>query len=169
MRIYSPLSAVDESLFCELAHIGKVLGVHGFTNTSCIQSNGRRFYFEVDIRPNVWVDFPKYFGEDPAERIQQWFSQKNKLSYPVPALPNQPSQILLPYFMRLKWFELLFNRYNVWAYMPKNNRKLIVGLLMRYMVSFRAKHFVIVTIKRIIPVKYHNKIRRLKKKLFLSL
>ncbi|HSX10871.1 MAG TPA: hypothetical protein VLF94_04055, partial [Chlamydiales bacterium] len=79
VRTYSPLSRVDEQVFRELAHIGKVLGAHGFVNMSCIESEGRRFYFEADMRPNAWVEFPRFFSEDPAIRIRNWFLNKETL------------------------------------------------------------------------------------------
>jgi hypothetical protein len=162
LRTYRPLSAINAQIFHELGHIGKVLGAHGFTNIGCIQSDDSRFYFEVDMRPNVWIELPRCFGEDPSIRIQKWFSCKEKLSYPIPALLNQPSQVLIPYFLRLKRFELLFNRYNVWKFIPKDDWKLVARLLIKRTFSFRIKHNVIIAIKRIIPKKYHRKIRELK-------
>jgi len=161
VRTYYPLSRVDEQIFHELAHIGKALGIHGFTNISCIQSQARRFYFEVDVRPNVWVEFPRFFREDPAIRIREWFSHKKTLSYPVPSLPNQPQKILLPYFLRLKRSELLFNRYGVWKYIPKDDLQLIFTLVRVFMFS-GIKGRIISIIKWIVPKKYHTHLRTIK-------
>ena len=161
VRTYQPLSTVGEQLFQELTHIGKVLGAHGFTNIGCIQFEGRRFYFETDMRPTVWVEFPRFFGEDPAIRIEKWFSNKETLSYPVLASPNQPSQILLPYFLRLKRLELLLNRYDVWKFIPRDDPKLIIKLLRIFIFSFGIRSYSISIIKRIVPKKYHKKFRKL--------
>jgi len=165
LRNYHPLSTVDEQIFRELTHIGKVLGAHGITNISCIKSEGRRFYFEADMRPNVWIELTRCFGEDPSIRIQKWFSHKEKLSYPVPVLPNQPSQILIPYFLRLKRVELLFNRYNVWKFIPRDDWKLVVRLLLNHLFLFKIKHSLIAAAKRVIPQKYHTTLRKLKHRL----
>ncbi len=168
LRTYRPLNFVEPQIFDELSHIGKVLGAHGFTNISCIQSEGRRFYIEVDMRPNVWVQIPKYFEKDPAIKIQRWFSHGEKLNYPVLPTLDQPSEILVPYFLRLKWFELLFNRYQVWKFVSKDDLRFFLRLVMEPMISFavlfpfRVKHHTVTTIKRIIPQKYHDRIRRIK-------
>jgi hypothetical protein len=162
LRTYHPLSTVDRQVFYELSHIGKVLSVHGFTNISCIESEGRRFYFEVDMRPNVWVEAPRYFGEDPSRHIQEWFTSKKRLSYPVPRLSSQPSQILIPYFLRLKKLELLFNRYHVWKFIPQDDWKLSVRVMIKRLFSFGITRSMTLLAKRMIPLKYHNSIRKLK-------
>ena len=140
LRTYYPLSILEKSIFQELEHIGKVLGAHGFVNIACIQSEQGRFYFEADMRPNVWVEFPKFFGEDPAVRIKQWFCKKKKLEYP--ALPSSRSPILLPYFLRLKRWELLCNRYGVWKFIPKDDLKLTLKLLSLFLCSFGIRTFI---------------------------
>jgi hypothetical protein len=137
LRTYQSLSRAEEPLFRELEQIGKALGAHGFTNIGCIESfEGRRFYFEVDMRPNVWVDFPRFLGEDPSFRIRKWFSQKEKLSYPVLAAPHFPQQIAMPYFLRLRRWELFFNRYRVWRFIPKEDKKLILRLILYKLFPF---------------------------------
>jgi hypothetical protein len=150
LRTYHSLSSVEEQVFQELAQIGKVLGAHGFTNIGCLQFEGRRFYFEADMRPTVWVEFPRFFGEDPALRIEKWFSHKQILRYPVPALPNQPSQTRLPYFLRLKRLDLVLNRHHVWKFIPKDDPKLIVKLLLIFMLSVGIRTYLRSIIKRII-------------------
>jgi hypothetical protein len=162
LRTYHSLSGVDAEIFRELAHIGKVLGLHGFTNTACIASEGRRFYFEVDVRPNVWVDAPKYFGEDPSIRIQKWFLDKEILRYPVPLVPNQPKAMRIPYFLRLKWMELVFGRYDVWKFIPSGNWRLIFALVVNHMLIFRMQHYAVSTIKKCIPNRYYKTARKLK-------
>ena len=160
IRTYHPISLVDEQIFQELAHIGKVLGAHGFTNIGCIQAEERRFYFEADMRPNVWVEFPKFFGEDPAIRIRKWFLSKETLNYPASLASD--SLIVLPYFLRLKWFELLFNRYNVWRYIPWDDYKLTLRLIRISLFSFGLKSRFILLVKWVIPPKHHKHFRKWK-------
>ncbi len=166
LRTYRPLSMVEEQIVHELRHIGKVLGANGFTNISCMQSHGRRYYFETDMRPNPWVELPRCFGEDPSIRIQRWFSHREPLLYPVSALDSQPSQILIPYFLRLRWYELLLNRYHVWKFIPRDDWKLIVRLLIKRKILFSIRCYVSVAIKWIVPKRHHNNIRKLRQ-LFL--
>lgn len=137
LRTYYSLNGADEAIFHELRQIGKALGAHGFANIGCIQSNAGRFYFEADMRPNVWVEVTKHLGEDPAIRIQNWFSRRETLNPPTPSA--HPASMLIPYFLRLRWFELLTNRYNVWKFIPGDDRKLIARLLAQTIVANIAK------------------------------
>ncbi len=163
LRTYRSLSAVEEPIFQELAQIGKALGAHGFTNMGCIQSGTTRFYFEVDMRPNVWVETPKFFGEDPAIRIRNWFSQKQILSPPIPQIKNQPIEMLIPYYLRLKRSDLLWNRYNVWKFIPKQDKKLAAKLLFNFFFPDRTLS---AFIKMVTPKKSHPMLRSLKKRCF---
>lgn len=165
LRTYTPISSVEEQIFHELEYIGKVLGAHGFTNISCIESAGRRYYIEVDMRPNAWIEFPRYFGEDPSIRIQQWFSRKEKLIFQAQKAVVKRS-IIIPYFLRLKGHELLFNRYQVWKYIPRDDWKLVVRLIIRTFLSPPIRTVIILAAKRVIPKKYHPKFRKLKRILF---
>jgi hypothetical protein len=159
LRTYRPLHAVEESIFQELSQIGKVLGAHGFTNIACIESNQSRFYFEVDLRPNVWVQTPRFFGEDPALRIRKWFTQKETLRYPVAAETHQPSQILVPFFLRLRRRDLLLNRYQAWRFIPKDDLKLVMRLILTQLLPL--KSYLIALIKRTLPKKYQDTARRI--------
>lgn len=165
LRTYRPISHVEPALFEELAHIGKALGANGFTNISCIeQADGTRFYFEVDMRPNVWVDFPRYLGENPSLRIQEWFSHRKKLTQPPAPSLKQPSQLLLPYFLRLKIEELFVNRYSVWRYIPKEDLNFTLRVLLFSSLIEKGKRKLVSLLKQIIPEKYHPFLRRMKNK-----
>ena len=134
LRTYRALPFVEESFFCELSQIGKALGINGFSNITAIrQSDGNCFYIEADARPNAWLDFPRFLGEDISLRIRDWFSERKILRYPIQAYPRQSRQKVLPYYLRLKAWEILFNRYRVWRYIPMNDRKLVAFLLVRMM------------------------------------
>ena len=164
LRTYYPLSVVEESLFIELAQIGKALGAHGFTNIACIQQvDGQRFYFEADMRPNAWVDTPYFLKENISLRIQEWFSQKKTLSYPVPILSHQPLQMRIPYFLRLSRWELLVNRYGVWKFIPWENGRFVVLLILHKMFVIGVKDRIVPFIKWFVPQKYHPWLRSLKR------
>jgi hypothetical protein len=163
VRLYRPLCQVEEQIFHELTQIGKALGANGFANVSCIESDGSRFYFEADMRSNAWVNTPCFFNDDPAIRIKKWFSLGETLHYPIAALPNQPSSIRIPYFLRLKPIEILFNRYQVWKFIPGDDKKLMIRLLFRHF--FRCREGVVRAVKWLIPQKYHQQVKRVVKSL----
>jgi hypothetical protein len=131
LRTYRPLSLVAQAVFDEMAALGQALGAHGFVNISAIDAadGSGRYFFEADLRPNVWVDFPAYFGEDVAARIRAWFRQRVRLS-PENAVSPQTQPMLLPYFLRLGFFELLCGRYGVWNYIPFADARLVRRLLL---------------------------------------
>jgi hypothetical protein len=158
IRTYTPLSFVDSAIFDELSSIGEALGAHGFTNLGALQSGNRRYYFEVDMRPNAWIEIPRYFELDPAIRIRRG----QTLKFPVPALPNQPSKITIPYFLRLTRFELLFNRYRVWKYIPKEDPKLVFRVILDRFFSFEFFHPIILFLKRVLPKNSYEALRKIK-------
>jgi len=118
VRTYYPLPLVDERVFTELTRLGRALDANGFSNISSIEAadGSGRYYFEADLRPNVWIDFPKYFGEDPAPQIRAWFRSGTCLSLESLKRSEPCVPVTLPYFLRMKWWEVLTNRYGVWRY-----------------------------------------------------
>ena len=63
--------------------LGASLHGHGFCNiTSIVTPDGEVWFFEADMRPNVWAEDPKYFGQDPAECIRSFYSER-KLKWSV--------------------------------------------------------------------------------------
>lgn len=161
LRTYRPMSRSDFSLFSELVQIGKALSVHGFTNLSCIESEGRRFYFEVDARPNGWIEFPRYLGEDPAPLIQNWFTHRHTLSYPVSRLKNSPNQMQIAHFFRIKRWEFLCNRYGIWNYLPQDDPELIKTLIKLRLFSIHPRFLSF--LKTILPSYIYETIRKWKK------
>ncbi len=130
LRNYVPFPHVEEELFNELQKVGSALGAHGFTNMTAIRTEKGHSIFEADLRPNVWVDTPRYWGEDPAPRIAKWFSSGEGLDrssrlYRIKA----PPRVVVPYFMRLSLQQLLINRYRVWKFIPRDDWKFIARLL----------------------------------------
>ena len=118
VRQYLTRHSIDPSIVDELNELGRALGLNGFVNINCILSiqDGKRYYFEADVRPNVWVNFPYYLNDDPAKALNAFF-QSGKLM----SLANFPSdgkltQLQMPYMFRLPFLAIILNKYGVWRY-----------------------------------------------------
>lgn len=133
LREYTPIAQVDTVVFKELMLLGQALGADGFVNISCIESlDHKRYYFEADMRPNVWVEYPQFFNEDPAIAIRAWFKHGTFLmaeNEPVSQAKRAP--LLIPFFLRMPLWQLLTNRYRVWRYIPWQDYKVVMLLLLR--------------------------------------
>ncbi len=131
VRRYSPLPLVDEEVFDELAELGRVLDANGFVSISCMEAadGSGRYYFEADMRPNVWVDFSRFYGEDSAARIRKWFAAGETLSKQSAGKPEGCTPVTIPYFLRVPWWELALNRYRVWRFIPWNEPSLVLRML----------------------------------------
>lgn len=137
LRTYTQLENVDESIFLEMNKLGKALGANGFVCISCIKSNhdNKIYFFEADMRPNVWIDHTKFFGDDLAVKISKWFSDKSTLEYPFPSNSKYPTQLLIPYFLRMSLLEVIFNRYQVWKFMSKEDVEWLLQVQYRKMLE----------------------------------
>jgi hypothetical protein len=118
VRQYLTRHSIDPSIVDELNELGRALGLNGFVNISCIHSteDGKRYYFEADVRPNVWVNFPYYLNDDPAKVFNAFFQSGKTMS-----LANFPSdgtvtQLQMPYMFRLSFLAIVLNKYDVWRY-----------------------------------------------------
>ncbi|MEO6423337.1 MAG: hypothetical protein ABIR84_11855 [Candidatus Nitrotoga sp.] len=134
LRTYIPIAHLQKDIFDELDLIGKALGANGFVNIACIQADHdqKRYFIEADMRPNAWIDFSKYFGDDPAVKINDYYSNGYSIQYPYPINPAYPDKLLLPYFSRIKFWELAINRFGVWKYtLSKDHWILILYLIIR--------------------------------------
>ncbi len=129
LREYVQLSNVDSAVYAELQSLGIALGAHGFVNVAAICSDldGKRYYFEADMRPIAWADYGKFIGNDAAVALREYFYNKN-LSFPPAENPNYPASLLIPYYKRLTFFELLTNRFDCWDFLPENKTILNVIL-----------------------------------------
>jgi hypothetical protein len=148
---------LQKEIFDELDLLGKALGANGFVNTSCIQSDHdqKRYFLEADMRPTAWVDFPKFFGDDPAVQIKNFISNGNTLQHPYPINLAYPDEILLPYFSRIKLWELVINRYYVWKCLPNRDHLAII----LYLIIRKIKTKVIKEFKPLMPEKYWIKLK----------
>jgi hypothetical protein len=162
VRTYYPLALVDGEIFTELGTLGNVLGASGFVNITCIKgADGMRHYIEADMRPNAWADFSRFFGEDAAPRIRDWFSSRVRLTKAnAVRLGAGQAPLTIPYFLRLGSWELLTNRYAVWQFIPLADARLVRRLLLVKFLSFALAteivSSVLLKIKWLIPLKLRN-------------
>ncbi len=115
LRRYTRLSALDRQVFDDLVHFSQALGLDGFVNISALRRSVdvRLLFIEADLRPNVWVEASRIFGDDPAPAIRTAFEMGGVLAWPPPREPGPPT-VDLPYPFRMGAFELLTNRHGVW-------------------------------------------------------
>jgi hypothetical protein len=126
VREYHPTHTIDKNIAQEVAQLGEALGIHGFTNISCLETaDKKRYYIEVDVRPSVWADYARFIDDDPAPKIHAWFNKCAK-----PALSTYSKPTVIPYFARVPLFYFLINRYQVWKYVCYPESKLSITLLL---------------------------------------
>lgn len=150
LRTYYPLPLVDEQVFTELAALGRVLGADGFVTITCCEAEdgSGRYYFEADMRPNVWIDYPTYFGDDPAERIRKWFRSRECLTKESAGTRAVQAPITIPYFLRIQLWELIVNRYQAWKFIPFAEPVIVCYFLLFKCASGLAKLFLPKKIRR---------------------
>jgi len=122
IRRYTQLAGLEKEVFNELSLVGKALGADGFVNMSSIRCNydNKLYFFEADMRPNMWTGYSRYFGDDLADVINRHFTTGETIMYPYPLNPAHPDQVLIAYYSRISLSELLLNRYQVWGHLPEN-------------------------------------------------
>ncbi len=131
VRSFSQPGLLNREIFDDLNALGKALGLNGFANISCIRSHedGRHYYFEADVRPNVWVGYTKYFGDDIVISLKNYFLKGETLTYPVEVNAAYPEKITIPHFLRINTFDFIINKHSVWKFIPKN--RLAMKLLLK--------------------------------------
>lgn len=118
VRKYLQLGTVDQEVFDELERLGRVLGADGFVSITAMKAvkDRRRYYIEADMRPNVWVDYGRYIGNDAAPAVADCFLNGKMMQFPQRFLPDFPTSVLMPFVSRLSLSELLLNSYNCWHF-----------------------------------------------------
>lgn len=113
VRRFFSTDQMDKGICAELERLGRALGAHGFVNITCIHSaiDQERYYIEADMRPNVWVEYPKFFGEDPAEKIRLYFAQGRYFAHPKKASNISEAGVVLAYLPRMTTLEIVMNKY----------------------------------------------------------
>ncbi|WP_025041937.1 ATP-grasp domain-containing protein [Nitrosospira briensis] len=158
VRRYVQLSQLDEKVFEDLRLLGRALGADGFVNISSIRSDldQKLYFFEADMRPNLWINHSRYFGDDPAKAINSYFSTQEILKSPYPVNPGYPEQILLSHPLRISLGDLILNHHQVWRHLPEN----FLYLMLRYrfwawVTDAMAKQY-----KRLLPKPYRALVKK---------
>ncbi len=122
VRSYWQLACLEKPVFDELRVLGKALGANGFVSIGCIHSleDGKRYYFEADMRPNLWIDHSRYVGEDWAVIISRYFATRDSVKHSYTFNSQYSNPLLISHYLRLSLAELVLNRYQVWKYLPGN-------------------------------------------------
>ena len=122
VRRYTQLAFLEKEIFDQLSLLGKALGADGFANISSIRSgqDGRLYFFEADMRPTLWIDHTKYFGDDWAPAIRRYFLSGEEIAYPYPGDHRYPAHIVLSHYSRIGVMDLILNRYQIWKHLPDN-------------------------------------------------
>lgn len=119
VRSYRRRPDRDERLVSQMRQLGRALGADGFVNISAIQSptDGQLTFFEADMRPNVWVEHAKYFGEDPADPIRAAYAPGQPTGAAThPLGPDGLDEVILPYLPRMTTLDILLNRHRCWSF-----------------------------------------------------
>jgi len=122
LRKYYRSSHIGDGYYRDLCALGHALGIDGFTNISAIRSwsDGKLYFIEADLRPNLWIEHGLFIGEDPADYIREFFAS-DRLVMPR-GLPGygyhlDDSQALeVPLYCRMTEKEVSGNAYNCNAF-----------------------------------------------------
>ena len=130
VRTFTQLGYVEKAIFEELQLLGRALGADGFVNILSIHSplDGKRYYIEADMRPNIWFDHGRVVGSDIAKSINQFFATGAVLSYPQPKNPAYLKTVLVPHISRLSAWEILSNQYDCHGFIGGTSRMLWLAL-----------------------------------------
>jgi hypothetical protein len=120
----------------ELESIGKALGLHCFTNISCIQEHitNKRYYIEVDARPTVWSAYPKDTKKDLARKIYTYFNPGKLNDFKEEVNFNHefiPEYKVIPCFLRVPFWYFITNEYNVWKYLKTGEPFIVLKFLIK--------------------------------------
>lgn len=120
VRRYRQISDLPENIYSELQDIGDALGANGFVSITCIEEShtGKRFYIEADMRPNAWINYGKYIGNDAGMYLKKYFQNGDLVNLPIDIDPRFPRAMLVGFADRLAVWEVAFNRYGVWKTFP---------------------------------------------------
>ncbi len=103
----------------DLENLGHALGANGFANVTAIRTpGGQHYFFEADMRPTVWIGYPRLFGDSLAAKMARHFGIGAKPNKP-PA-PADHASMIFCYPPRLPLWKIVFNRHRAWEYCRTN-------------------------------------------------
>jgi biotin carboxylase len=140
-RLFYSNTAIEEELF----KIGRCLGVNGFGNVVFMYNelDNTHYLIEVDVRPNAWMYYGKYTGNDFSEAVSKIV--KGDLSMNRQKAEFENKKIKINLFKKdmhrciqekdLKGLmEWLINKDSRWRYIPLYDLKLL-GACNRFLVK----------------------------------
>lgn len=136
LRTYYQLSCVESTVLKELINLGKIISANGFTNVTAIysKSDNKRYYIEADMRPNAWFDFGKFMGNDLTFALRNYFTNRQILTEFPSLKTSLPKFKTIPYYERMKFFQVFINKFQCWDYIRANDIELV-----RYLISLIAQ------------------------------
>ena len=107
---------MSSDVYQDLLRVGQALGINGFANITCIESkkNGQRYFIEADLRPNVWIDYGKFIGDDAATALKNYFFNNQVFSHRGEVNPLFPKSRIVCFIPRMSLWELMTNQYDSW-------------------------------------------------------
>lgn len=131
-RLFYQNSEVEETL----VHMGKTLGLNGFGNVVFMYSEQEKMHYliEIDMRPNAWMYYGRFTGNDFSEGVRRIINNDLKLVSPTDEQAKK--ELLISLYKKdvyrcilekdikglFGWFT---NRHHCWRYIPFYDGKLL--------------------------------------------
>lgn len=167
LRTYFPRKSHDSKMLGQMKSLGAALRADGFANITAIETaNQEIYFFEADMRPNVWVDRTKFFDEDPAQIIKRFFARDVSQNFVKESLPEE---VVISYFLRIPSWQVLCNKYWIWRHMSLEDWQIFFRFREDQFSQFARfiKRLPTLTIRIFLPDKNHRKELKRKLKSFL--
>ena len=126
----------NEEVEMELVKMGRTLGLSGFANITfiCDEKTGEHYLIEIDMRPNAWMHYGRFRGNDFSEGIRRIIN--NELTLVRPGAEHTDKRIKISLYKKdvyrcllekdvkglLGWMS---NKESKWKYIPFYDRKLL--------------------------------------------
>jgi predicted ATP-grasp superfamily ATP-dependent carboligase len=146
LKILGKFGLSTQRLFCqnyeirtELEKIGRSFGINGFASIAFMYSEpeNKHYLIEVDVRPNSWIYYGKFTGNDFSEGIKR--VAKGELTWVKPDEQKFPKEIKVSLYKKdmaraivekdvpglLAW---LFNKDGCRKFMPSYDKKLLSAI-----------------------------------------
>ncbi|NDC40418.1 MAG: hypothetical protein EBZ77_02550 [Chitinophagia bacterium] len=128
----------NDDIAPELVKIGRSLGINGFASIAFMYSEPEKKHYliEVDVRPNSWIYYGKFTGNDFREGIKRIVKGDLTLVKPDPKVFPKEVKILLykKDMMRVivekdikGWLYWLLNKENCHRFIPKYDKVLLAS------------------------------------------